>query len=1014
MKMERIVINNKNIFTNKIVDKYLKFLTTKTEKDEFANFICQKTINSNRANSALLSIAQDSEKLFNSDSFHFVFINKGNLEVQIPFEYPLVASLSGLNTVNLSKNTLEQLCLINEKPLFLESQMMNETYSELISALKLRKSASIVVNKVFESHNTLILMVFSWENLQKNLSSEDYKQIIDFSKTYIFMLVSSFFIKKTSFDYEKELIISEINEFITKTIDISQINSFVINKLAEYLKPDRCFIRIYDNEIGEFTKIDEFSEYIESEDVLSVVDYSFSKEVDELVMNNYKANESIIIPDLNDLTEHLGSIHPIIKAMRDLFDVKSSYSFPVLDNGILTGLLIIHYTKEKTVLSNENIDFVRTIVKELGMAMSKAILYLKSQRLAERERMSRTIISLIRNTIDLDELLKHISKELGRAFNVHRSTIVKVEEFSKFAEWTVVNETLADEKYPTAKDLENKDVIGKFWINKYHENKGSVVVIDIENSQELPPKMKEEYVSMGMKTIVGIPIIKHDDLWGGIFLSSYNQPRLWDKYEIDTLITIRDQIYVAIKQAELYKKLLLQSERQNVLYSIVSEIRDSLDLENTFLIIARYIADIFDVHRITIGDINNELDEHSFFKEYKVNVRYKGVSDIRKNKVKALWQKVLGSNYFVIVEDINKSIHPDYFKKFYEDLEVKSLIAFGLRFDSGLNGYIVISDHHRARRWSEDEKQLLMTIVDHLSIAMNQSMQFKELKLQLEKEKAIRDDASILVNRDLASNVGLESALTYSLIANKYSQLRDEGKLDENDYYNETFEYICSNTFLKEETLRESMEQLKKSGLIDYNEFNKRTIHVKVNDNLILKKKYFTYSSPENNTVIDNPVLSLPNAYYDINQLKATFQDSFSSECINAVEHYLVLSNKSSNISKLTLTRQYYAVLLRTFHDFMQLYKLGGVEINSLINNWFIAPLRCECPSVVNFGLSNRLLASRLKKILIYRLQELQILASDVSSKMDFYLTKEFEQLDFENNPCPNNITKLHDPQPED
>jgi hypothetical protein len=67
--------------------------------------------------------------------------------------------------------------------------------------------------------------------------------------------------------------------------------------------------------------------------------------------------------------------------------------------------------------------------------------------------------------------------------------------------------------------------------------------------------------------------------------------------------------------------------------------------------------------------------------------------------------------------------------------------------------------------------------------------------------------------------------------------------------------------------------------------------------------------------------------------------------------------------------------------------------MRSVIDEWFGDTGSKNGLSIIGFGLSNKVLVSRLKKILLYRLQEARMLASDFYSKMDFYSSMEFELL---------------------
>ena len=80
----------------------------------------------------------------------------------------------------------------------------------------------------------------------------------------------------------------------------------------------------------------------------------------------------------------------------------------------------------------------------------------------------------------------------------------------------------------------------------------------------------------------------------------------------------------------------------------------------------------------------------------------------------------------------------------------------------------------------------------------------------------------------------------------------------------------------------------------------------------------------------------------------------------------------------------------------MKRNKLNTDAMKLLINNWFEKDNFIAENNVLSLNSSNKVLLSRLKKILFYRFQEARsIMATNFSSKMDFYYCLNFDDLDF-------------------
>lgn len=105
---------------------------------------------------------------------------------------------------------------------------------------------------------------------------------------------------------------------------------------------------------------------------------------------------------------------------------------------------------------------------------------------------------------------------------------------------------------------------------------------------------------------------------------------------------------------------------------------------------------------------------------------------------------------------------------------------------------------------------------------------------------------------------------------------------------------------------------------------------------------------------------------------------------MDLVKFFLKNTNQITKEEDLNISRLYFASLCRTFDDFIKKYKLDKTAMKQVIK-YILIPQHKEQSHIINFGISNKVLASRLKKILCYRLEEAQVFAIDFQSKIDFY-----------------------------
>ncbi len=133
--------------------------------------------------------------------------------------------------------------------------------------------------------------------------------------------------------------------------------------------------------------------------------------------------------------------------------------------------------------------------------------------------------------------------------------------------------------------IQEVDNIGEIFIF----NKGQSLAIDDIQKADIPAPLKSNIEVLGIRAITGIAIKSEYDIWGTLSIAT-SYPRHWTQDEISIIEAAADQIYLAIKQAELYSTTKELAEREETLRRITETIRRSLDLSETFSIICKELT----------------------------------------------------------------------------------------------------------------------------------------------------------------------------------------------------------------------------------------------------------------------------------------------------------------------------------------------------------------------------------------------------------------------------------------
>jgi len=204
------------------------------------------------------------------------------------------------------------------------------------------------------------------------------------------------------------------------------------------------------------------------------------------------------------------------------------------------------------------LHFVANTISDISLKNLELI------RKNKREDLYDRITNTIRSSVNIDETLNFICEEVAKLFNVQRTTIVTFNTPENYEKFTLKAEYKIN--------LDTKGITSDKYVLKSagywgHNLFGDGKILAFENIQEsdAPDYFKECYKELGVKSIIGCPIKLRNNQWSSLVLSEYDYCRHWTDEEKSQLKTITDQIFIALKQAELYDALKQTTSHQNAI-----------------------------------------------------------------------------------------------------------------------------------------------------------------------------------------------------------------------------------------------------------------------------------------------------------------------------------------------------------------------------------------------------------------------------------------------------------------
>ncbi len=267
----------------------------------------------------------------------------------------------------------------------------------------------------------------------------------------------------------------------------------------------------------------------------------------------YRHNEPFVVDDVYSM--EFSQCHLDIL---EQFHVQAFMIAPIFVGQELWGLLGAYQHSSSRHWEALEVEFFTQIAPQLGIAVQQAeyLEQVRSQsiqlaRVAEQQQTSASVITKVRESLDLNEIFQTTTQELRRVLNADRVVVFRFYSDSEYDGGEVIAEDVASGLPSTLTAKVCDRCVGEKYTEKFRQ--GHIhAVTDIYNSE-----LDECYVSMlsrfRIRANLVVPMIKQDKLWGLLCIHQCEKSREWQELEIEFVSQIASQLGVALEHAVLLK-----------------------------------------------------------------------------------------------------------------------------------------------------------------------------------------------------------------------------------------------------------------------------------------------------------------------------------------------------------------------------------------------------------------------------------------------------------------------------
>jgi signal transduction histidine kinase/ActR/RegA family two-component response regulator len=384
-----------------------------------------------------------------------------------------------------------------------------------------------------------------------------------------------------------------------------------VREIRTFLETDRVCIFKFDpqwhSDVGEFVAESVADDFVTIMGV-KIHDPNF----DEQLARYYQQGRIAAVEDI--YTAGLLDTQVLMLAN---FQVQANLVLPLFDGKTLWGLLCVHHCREPRAWQETEIDFLKHVGEQIGIAIQQATLYETVQSelqirwqaeeaIAHQLRQQQALGAIaqqIRNSLKVEEILATATNKVQELMLVDRVTIFRVfpDRQLRAVEEVVI---------PTYPSLR-----GRNWADERIDKEeydfylaGNPNIVD-DISQDVRSVSLQEYVdAIGVKSKIVAPILlpvgdadtqsglEPNDrvrLWGLLSIHACGCQRHWQAAEAQLLQQIADQLAIAIQQASLFEQLQAELTDRQQAETQLRQTNHQLAISNQELARATRLKDEF-------------------------------------------------------------------------------------------------------------------------------------------------------------------------------------------------------------------------------------------------------------------------------------------------------------------------------------------------------------------------------------------------------------------------------------
>ena len=352
--------------------------------------------------------------------------------------------------------------------------------------------------------------------------------------------------EKLAAQAEREALINRITRAVRQSLDAEEVFRAATRELGVQLDVDRCAIYMLDTEAAVVRCA---AEYVVQgvKPASNVYDIKFTRGLIDTV----REQGSVAFEDV----EHDPRLRQIYEHILKNLGTRSIMYVAIRVGDELPGCFVISSVRQTRRWRPEDVALARAVADQTGIAVRQAQLYQRAEATSAREALVNRLGHAIRASLNLPDVLRAATHELGQALGVSRVYIRPYDPESP-TNSPVMYEYLApgsERQGVSATGISYDMPVGRHLVESHR----TLVIDDAVNYSGGPAELNAQVRELarlngGLSKIV-CPLVVQGRFRGALCIHQTDRLRRWTKDEVALVESVAAQLATGIAQAELFE-----------------------------------------------------------------------------------------------------------------------------------------------------------------------------------------------------------------------------------------------------------------------------------------------------------------------------------------------------------------------------------------------------------------------------------------------------------------------------